>query len=72
MKTDNIPMTKIGKMFNVSDNAVKKRCKIFGINWRKRKLSNRSMVERGTQQLQESCSVMTRDLIPITGKALIV
>ena len=29
------PMTTIGKIFNVSDNAVRKWCKIYGIDWRK-------------------------------------
>ena len=28
-----LPMTKIGKMFGVSDNAVRKRCKLLGISW---------------------------------------
>jgi 5-methylcytosine-specific restriction endonuclease McrA len=29
------PMTSIGKMFNISDNAVRKRCRLMGIQWKK-------------------------------------
>jgi hypothetical protein len=32
-----MPVTKIGIIFGVSDNAVRNRCKRFGIDYRKRK-----------------------------------
>lgn len=32
-------MLALGRMFNVSGNAVKKRCKFFGIDWRKKKIA---------------------------------
>ena len=32
-----LPMTKIGKQFGVSDNAIRKRCDKFKIDWRNRK-----------------------------------
>ena len=39
----------IGKMFNVSDNAIRKRCRLFGINWRKK---NELVAERNTHNAE--------------------
>jgi 5-methylcytosine-specific restriction endonuclease McrA len=30
-----LPMTKVGRMFGVTDNAVRKRCRLFKIDWRR-------------------------------------
>jgi hypothetical protein len=35
---DKVPFTRIGKMFGVSDNAIRKRCENIGIDSKTRKL----------------------------------